>query len=192
LYGEDTNTDVTDASAEDAEILAEESANAVALAGSRAEAKAAKKKAKNMSIPISDAALTTTFPLIGIGAPTHVFLPRVAKLLGTRAITPEYAPVANALGAAVCKRISRWDLLVKVIYKNGIINGYSVMDGTELKKFSKLADAIEEGKKITYKNIKNRAIIQGLGEDAIIEITTEEDCLDNGALMNVVIHGVAR
>lgn len=37
--------------------------------------------------------------LIGVGAPTHVFLPRVAKLLNTEAIIPKDAAVANAVGA---------------------------------------------------------------------------------------------
>jgi N-methylhydantoinase A/oxoprolinase/acetone carboxylase beta subunit len=41
----------------------------------------------------------TKAALIGIGAPTHVFLPVVAKALGTECILPENAEVANALGA---------------------------------------------------------------------------------------------
>ena len=44
---------------------------------------------------------TTDFTLLGIGAPTHIFLPRVAARLGTRAVIPENARVANALGAVV-------------------------------------------------------------------------------------------
>lgn len=47
-------------------------------------------------------ALHTPAALVGIGAPIHLFLPEVAKALGTRCIIPENAPVANALGAAVC------------------------------------------------------------------------------------------
>jgi N-methylhydantoinase A/oxoprolinase/acetone carboxylase beta subunit len=43
--------------------------------------------------------LGTTAALVGIGAPTHVFLPEVAKALGTDYILPEHAAVANALGA---------------------------------------------------------------------------------------------
>ena len=39
--------------------------------------------------------------MIGIGAPTHVFLPDVAKALGTNCIIPEHAEVANALGAVI-------------------------------------------------------------------------------------------
>jgi N-methylhydantoinase A/oxoprolinase/acetone carboxylase beta subunit len=37
--------------------------------------------------------------LVGIGAPTHVFLPAVARALGSECILPEHAEVANALGA---------------------------------------------------------------------------------------------
>ena len=38
-------------------------------------------------------------PVIGIGAPTHFFLPAAAKLLQAEAIIPEHADVANAIGA---------------------------------------------------------------------------------------------
>lgn len=40
-------------------------------------------------------------PLIGVGGPIAVFLPKVAKLLGTEAFTGSYSGVANALGAIV-------------------------------------------------------------------------------------------
>lgn len=43
--------------------------------------------------------LKTRAALIGIGAPTHVFLPAVAKALGAECIIPENAEVANAVGA---------------------------------------------------------------------------------------------
>ncbi|MCL2631695.1 MAG: hydantoinase/oxoprolinase family protein [Coriobacteriia bacterium] len=41
----------------------------------------------------------TDATLVGIGAPTHIFLPEVARALGTDYIYPEHAEVANALGA---------------------------------------------------------------------------------------------
>ncbi len=44
---------------------------------------------------------STRFALLGIGAPIHIFLPDVAAMLGTRAVIPEHAEVANALGAIV-------------------------------------------------------------------------------------------
>jgi hypothetical protein len=41
----------------------------------------------------------TKAALVGIGAPTHVFLPAVAQALGAGCILPEHAEVANAIGA---------------------------------------------------------------------------------------------
>ena len=41
----------------------------------------------------------TRAKLVGAGAPTHIFLPRVAKMLRTQAVLPEHASVANAVGA---------------------------------------------------------------------------------------------
>ena len=41
----------------------------------------------------------TRAKLVGVGAPTHIFLPRAAKMLRTQAVLPEHASVANAVGA---------------------------------------------------------------------------------------------
>ncbi len=38
-------------------------------------------------------------PIIGIGAPISFFLPRAAAMIGARAVLPEHADVANAIGA---------------------------------------------------------------------------------------------
>lgn len=38
-------------------------------------------------------------PIVGIGAPTHFFLPQAARILGTEAVVPPHADVANAIGA---------------------------------------------------------------------------------------------
>lgn len=51
--------------------------------------------------PLLRMGLKTPAALVGIGAPTHLFLPEVARALGTVCVTPEEAPVANALGAVV-------------------------------------------------------------------------------------------
>ena len=41
----------------------------------------------------------TPATLVGVGAPTHVFLPRVAEFLGAKCAIPKHAEVANAIGA---------------------------------------------------------------------------------------------
>ena len=43
--------------------------------------------------------LTLKHPVVGIGAPVHCFLPQAAERLGTRAVIPPDADVANAIGA---------------------------------------------------------------------------------------------
>ncbi len=43
--------------------------------------------------------MTLRYPIIGIGAPVHNYLPEAARLLGTDAIIPTHADVANAIGA---------------------------------------------------------------------------------------------
>lgn len=42
-------------------------------------------------------------PIVAIGAPAATYAPLVAALLGTAAIVPDYAEVANAVGAAVAR-----------------------------------------------------------------------------------------
>lgn len=50
---------------------------------------------------MTSAIFRTDFKLVGIGAPTRLFLDQVARLLGTSAVVPEHAEVANALGAVM-------------------------------------------------------------------------------------------
>ena len=38
-------------------------------------------------------------PVVGIGAPIHYFLPKIAKILNVETLLPEHADVANAIGA---------------------------------------------------------------------------------------------
>ena len=51
---------------------------------------------KNKMLPVL---FRTTAKIVAVGAPAHVFLPRVAAMLHTEAVMPPYASVANAVGA---------------------------------------------------------------------------------------------
>lgn len=70
--------------------------------------------------------LSASYPLVGIGAPIHLFLPDVAKLLGTTCIVPKYAPVANALGAVVGNVSASWITEIKPVYDAAGISCYQV------------------------------------------------------------------
>ncbi|MCI8525485.1 MAG: hydantoinase/oxoprolinase family protein [Oscillospiraceae bacterium] len=79
----------------------------------------------------------TDFTLLGIGAPIHLFLPAVAERLGTRAVIPPHAGVANALGAVVG---GVTDTAVVEIRENGI-DGYTVYGPAGARSFPELPDA---------------------------------------------------
>ena len=88
----------------------------------------------------------TSAALVGIGAPTHVFLPEVAKALGTDCILPENAEVANALGALMADIdvVSRVEISQRLA-SNGAMY-YIAHAPTGSKRFDNLGDAIEMAK----------------------------------------------
>lgn len=63
--------------------------------------KAKPKKEMPPVFGLLDIEIRTPAVLVAIGAPTHIFLPDVARALGTTCILPEHAGVANALGAVI-------------------------------------------------------------------------------------------
>jgi len=75
-----------------------------------------------------DVDFTTSMTLVGIGAPTHVFLPTVARALGAPCVIPEHAAVANAVGAVCAKIIG--EACVRVVphrVVDGVVDGYMIM-----------------------------------------------------------------
>ena len=75
-----------------------------------------------------DVDFTTSMTLVGIGAPTHVFLPTVARALGAPCFIPEHAAVANAVGA-ICAQIIG-EASIRVVphrVSDGVVDGYMIM-----------------------------------------------------------------
>ena len=70
-------------------------------------------------------------PLIGVGAPTHIFLPDVAAALGTECIIPEHAEVANAIGAISARIVAQSSIVVAADWGPNGIKGYAVLLGDE-------------------------------------------------------------
>ena len=64
--------------------------------------------------------------LVGIGAPTHIFLPDVATALATKCVIPENAGVANALGAVLGHITATCEIVIKPQYSIEGIQGYIV------------------------------------------------------------------
>ena len=85
----------------------------------------------------------TDLALIGVGAPIRIFLPEVADALGTRAVFPGHADVANALGAVVGKVHASRKIVVRADYDLAGITGYTVFGDNECRTFAKLQEAEE-------------------------------------------------
>ena len=131
-------------------------------------------------------------PLIGIGAPIHVFLERVAKLLGTRGVVPTCAHVANAVGAIAGKRIARLDIPVIAKYDGYSIIGYSVVADCKQHMIKRREEAVKFGMDTALKEIRERARFQGLGDDPLIEVEAEEVRIQpSGVLLEITIHAKA-
>ena len=82
--------------------------------------------------------------LVGVGAPTHVFLGDVAHLIGAPCVIPEHARVANAVGAAVSKISVEQQVRISPRRgPDGVVNGYIVRGLDEVLTFEDVEGALE-------------------------------------------------
>ena len=112
--------------------------------------------------------LMTKAALVGIGAPTHVFLPAVAKALGTDYILPENAEVANAIGAlkADISAVARVEIS-KALSTTGHIY-YIVHAPKGSSRFDNLDEALDTAKAASEEAALKEARARGaLGELAV-------------------------
>lgn len=83
----------------------------------------------------------TDFVLTGVGAPIRVFLDDVARLLGTRAVTPEHYEVANALGAVVGNVVAVSQVDIRPIIDDVDPNQYRVFGISRTQSFKTKEEA---------------------------------------------------
>ncbi|MDO4621339.1 MAG: hydantoinase/oxoprolinase family protein [Eubacteriales bacterium] len=118
--------------------------------------------------------LETDLPIIGVGAPTHVFLSKVAGLLGTRAVINRYASVANALGAIAGQVVLREKARVKAEFQGATPNGYSVYDGEERLMFEEYPDAEKYAVEMTVRKVREKAAKHRADPNAEVKTTKEQ------------------
>ncbi len=118
--------------------------------------------------------ITTNLPIVGVGAPIHVFLPRVAQLLGTRAVIGKNASVANALGAIASQIVTKVRLRVKAEYNGTQLQGYSVYDNGTLHLFDELEEAIAYAKELAERQVLEKARKQGASAAPTVKMQVEE------------------
>lgn len=133
-------------------------------------------------------------PVIGVGAPIHIFLPKVAELLGTKAVICEESPVANALGAIASQIVTRVEKRVKAEYKGAELLGYSVYQDENRIMFDQYPDACAFAEQLCRKLVLEKARKQGASKNPEIRVSTREIKSSPGAaalLFESVVEAVA-
>jgi len=110
---------------------------------------------------------TTDAVLLGTGAPTHIFLPDVAKALNTKWRTSKYSGISNALGA-VLGNVCVYDTVsIRIDYINPKADtgtGNFIVYGIRKEAFEEMDDAIERAGQIARERARLQAVSCGANE----------------------------
>ena len=99
-------------------------------------------------------------PVIGLGAPAPAYYPAVAERLGTRAVVPEHAGVANAVGAVVGGiRVQATGTIATP--DDGL---YRVFAGASPREFPDLEAATAHARSMLEAQVRKGAVDAGAGE----------------------------
>lgn len=110
--------------------------------------------------------------IIGVGAPTHVFLPEAGRLLSARVVTPAYAEVANALGAIVGNVSAKVVIEVRLNQEDGSYTVYG-------RGYRYIETNLEQAKALAGKLAREAASEEALerGAASVSDIQVEEEDL---------------
>jgi N-methylhydantoinase A/oxoprolinase/acetone carboxylase beta subunit len=128
--------------------------------------------------PYLGSRIALKIPIIGIGAPAKIFLPRVAEILHTKLIVPENFQVANAVGAVAGSVMVNEEAWIYPQMRGMHIAGYFVQSGADRKRFPKLESALEFAQKIAGEKALARAKESGT-VDPFLEFEQLPDGAEN-------------
>lgn len=103
----------------------------------------------------------TTFSLVGVGGPAHVFIHDVARLLGTHAVVPENDTVANALGAVLGSISASCSVEIRPSMDVDGITGYTVFGSHEPRSFEDEEEAVAYAVKEAEAAAREEALRRG-------------------------------
>ena len=118
---------------------------------------------------------STYFSLVGIGAPIHIFLPEVAKALGTKHIIPEYASVTNALGAVIGNIYTVSEIEIKPEYSVDGISSYTVFGKNSNLYIDNKEEAVNAAISLAREDALSEARNRGASGDIKVSIKITED-----------------
>jgi hypothetical protein len=108
-------------------------------------------------------------PVVGIGAPIHFFLPRAAKALGAKAVLPQDADVANAIGAITSNVVVKRHVRIIPDQEGGfLIEGLA-----GARHFQKFAEADAFAREELARMVRDLAWAAGTSS-RVVELKTED------------------
>lgn len=119
-----------------------------------------------------DMNLSTSASIIGVGAPSHIFLPEVGKLLGCPVVTSQYAKVANALGAIVGNVNA--SATAEIVFNKEDWT-YTIFGGGDRTVMVDLEEAKAFAIGLVKEKARTQAVARGASGDVKVIITEEED-----------------
>ena len=126
--------------------------------------------------PYLGSSISLKIPIIGIGAPAKIFLPRVAEMLHTELIVPPHFQVANAVGAVSGSVISTQDAWVYPKTRGMHIVGYYVQISGKRHSFPNVERALAYANEVT-----RDAAIASASTAGAIDPQLETEQLPDGA-----------
>lgn len=116
----------------------------------------------------------TAAALVGVGAPTHIFLPDVGRILSARVITPDYSKAANAVGAIVGHVCAR---AVMEVLPNGQDGSYTVCGCGERRILTDLKEAKGLAARIAEEKARQGALERGAAEPVTVQLAEQEEVI---------------
>lgn len=113
----------------------------------------------------------TPATLVGVGAPIHIFLPEVAKALGAKCVIPEYASVANAVGAVV----GNISATAHIDIREDGVGGFVVFTKNKNVHSSKLEEAIGIAESSAMDEAREEVIKRGAQGDIAVYLEKQEE-----------------
>ena len=125
--------------------------------------------------------------LVGVGAPTHVFIGEVAQALQAPHAVPEYAHVANAVGAAVSRiSVERQVRVCPVRGPDGVVTGYKVRSHDATKSFRKADAALEAAREMARQQAIDEARRRGSTGELTCEIEEDRSVYSAAGVLSMV------
>ena len=118
--------------------------------------------------PYLETSIRLKYPIVGIGAPAHIFLDKVAEILQTELILPPHYAVGNAVGAVAGNVMVSREALVFPRYLKMGVDGYYVQISGERKHFPELAAALAYAEQAVGQQAQAEAAAAGAIDPTVI------------------------